>query len=197
MRIVIQRVARAAVRVENLTLRAGNRVLLSDASMAIQEGELAVLLGGSGTGKSLLLRLLAGILPEGDGVVHEGTAEVTKGFPGLVFQEGALFEELSALENLRFAADHGKGRDEKRLGELLERFQLDASLRLPHASGGQRRRVAVARTLASDPPVLLFDEPTAGLDPDVSAEVALNAGDYYQGWQNLRWKPALHGLKKN
>jgi ABC-type transporter Mla maintaining outer membrane lipid asymmetry ATPase subunit MlaF/ABC-type transporter Mla maintaining outer membrane lipid asymmetry permease subunit MlaE len=140
--------------------------------MNISPGEFSVLLGGSGVGKSLLLRLLAGIFPEDGAVSWSGNAEITAGQAGLVFQDGALFDDLSVMENLRFATDHGGRLTPSELNGLLDRLQIDPDLDLSRASGGQRRRVAVARTLASDPPVLLFDEPTAGLDMDSSCDVA-------------------------
>lgn len=172
----------------DLSLRAGDRVLLEHASFAIRPGDLALLIGPSGSGKSLLLQILAGVLDPRQGGIEvrgelrvgdvdllaTGPGSVSKRV-GMVFQDHALFDDLSAEDNLYFAIDHRqpRGADPRREAQaLLDDFGL---AQLPHVramSGGQRQRLAVARTLAQDPEIIIYDEPTTGLDVDNAERVA-------------------------
>jgi ABC-type multidrug transport system ATPase subunit/ABC-type transporter Mla maintaining outer membrane lipid asymmetry permease subunit MlaE len=172
-----------AVLVEDLRIAAGGRVLLEGAELRVEEGECVLLVGGSGTGKSLLLGLLAGLArPEG-GVEIRGRVEVLgedalrardAGIPGvgIVFQDFALFDDLDAEANVRFGADHAPGGAGGAPAELLREFHLPGDALPSRLSGGMRQRLAIARLLAANPRLVLYDEPTSGLDPAMKEAVA-------------------------
>ena len=163
-----------AIRIRDLTVRAGGRALLASASLEVAPGELVLLVGGSGSGKSILLRILAGLVSERTPGLSIAGEVRTTGRVGMVFQQGALFENLTAGGNVSFALDHKPSDatgDAPTAEDLLAEVRIPPSLPLPDASGGQRRRVAIARALANQPDVLLYDEPTAGLDPDLACHV--------------------------
>ncbi|HEX7052211.1 MAG TPA: ATP-binding cassette domain-containing protein [Longimicrobiales bacterium] len=165
----------------------GTLVVLAGVDLTVREGETLVLLGPSGTGKSVLLKHAIGLLePDaGDVIVddvsiaeasHEQLLAVRRRV-GYVFQNSALFDSMTVLENLWLALDDDRNlrtvescREEAT--ELLRKVNLDASAldKYPaELSGGMRKRVGVARAIASRPKYLLYDEPTTGLDP-VNAE---------------------------
>ncbi len=155
-----------AVRVSGLTkafTRDGDPVL-DDVSLDVAPGEFVCVLGASGCGKSTLLNLIAGLeMPT------SGTVEVPSGRPALMFQEPALFPWLSAGRNIELALRlRGVPRRERRAEaeRLLSLVRLDdaADKRVHQLSGGMRQRVALARSLAQESPVLLMDEPFAALD---------------------------------
>jgi ABC-type multidrug transport system ATPase subunit/ABC-type transporter Mla maintaining outer membrane lipid asymmetry permease subunit MlaE len=175
--------------VTGLTVRASGRILLKEAAFRVAEGEVLLVVGPSGAGKSVLLRILAGLIDRGSaGFEIEGEGRVAgaeilrprasrrlRGKAGIVFQEFALFDELTPRDNLAFAHDHARrvaGPKRETLDRLAEEFAIDPNLPLRHASRGQRQRIALARTLAFNPDVLLYDEPTSGLDPANSRRVA-------------------------
>ncbi len=165
----------------------GRLVVLAGVDLTVREGETLVLLGPSGTGKSVLIKHAIGLLEpdEGDVVVDgvsvpAATAEELKRVRrkvGYVFQNSALFDSMTVLENLWLALDDDRNlrtpwscREEA--VELLKRVNLEPSVvdKYPaELSGGMRKRVGVARAIASRPKYLLYDEPTTGLDP-VNAE---------------------------
>ncbi|MEZ6196454.1 MAG: ABC transporter permease [Planctomycetota bacterium] len=173
----------SAVEVRDLTLRAGGRLLLESASFTVAEGELVLLVGLSGSGKSLTLRLILDLLDRGDpafeiaGEVRlfgEPAARAARRRAGIVFQDFALFDEWSARENLAFGRDHGRAAPEGReedLDRLIEDFDLGTAGAVATLSGGMKQRCALARTLAFDPDLVVYDEPTSGLDPAMSAAV--------------------------
>jgi len=164
----------AAIEIGGLALSMGGRVLLDGADLVIRSGECVLLAGPSGSGKTVFLKTLAGILRAGEGgCATEGRIRVA-GRAGIVFQDAALFAGLSVEDNIRFALDHRPGgpRDPARIRALIAEFSLPGAARVHQLSGGQRGRTAVARTLAFDPPVLLYDEPTSGLDPALRDRVA-------------------------
>ncbi|MBN1417200.1 MAG: ABC transporter permease [Planctomycetes bacterium] len=165
----------AAIEVRGLTLAMGGRVLLDGADLLIRPGECVLLAGPSGSGKTVFLKTLAGILRSGEegGCMIRGRIRVA-GRAGIVFQDAALLAGLTVEGNLRFALDHRPdgARDAARIPSLIAEFGLPARARVHHLSGGQRGRTAVARTLAFDPPVILYDEPTSGLDPALRDRVA-------------------------
>ena len=176
---------RVGLYAENLTIILPNgRRLLDGASLKIEPGEFVLLIGPSGSGKTTLLRHIAGLVDSENGAIRI-SGDVTIGCEqndesddpsiGLVFQNLALFDELTAVDNVRFAIDHRLaatrgGRDEAQ--EILRELGVPIPGRLDRLSGGERQRVAVARTLAFQPLLLLFDEPTGGLDPILAKDVA-------------------------
>ncbi|MBN1773399.1 MAG: ATP-binding cassette domain-containing protein, partial [Deltaproteobacteria bacterium] len=175
------------LRLERFTVRAGDRVLLEDVSLEVRRGEVLLLVGGSGTGKTAFLRTVAGLAGDDPrGVRAEGTVRIDgveargpgrRGRIGVVFQNYALLDEHDGARNVDFAADHRRPplpRAERRArrDRLLAELQVPGRQPVARLSGGQRQRVAIARALAYDPPVLFFDEPTSGLDPAAAATVA-------------------------
>ena len=158
----------------------GPKQVLRGVDLEVAEGRSAVVIGGSGTGKSVLLKHVIGLLSpdrgrvEVDGtVIHElGYREIARFRRrfGMAFQEGALFDSMTVAENVAFPlVRRGLPRAEiaERVEECLGRVRLeDAGAKLPsELSGGMRRRVGFARAIAHRPRILLFDEPTTGLDP--------------------------------
>ena len=177
-------------RVRGLELRRGDRVLLSDVNLEAGPGELLALQGHSGSGKTTILRALAGLDRFETGTVEIGEARLEGGRQpdrstphklrrsvGLVFQFHCLFEHMSALRNVCLAPVHVFGESvvdaERRARGLFAELGVEARAdALPRElSGGEAQRVAIARALAVDPPVLLMDEPMASLDPKRRGEL--------------------------
>ncbi len=165
----------------NVSVRFGKTVIHRDISFAVHEREVVTLLGPSGTGKTVLLKLLIGLLTPTSGDVlvegsnlaqldREGLRQMRKEV-GMLFQGAALFDSLTVFENIAFPLREYGERDEARIGVVVEEKLGLVGLsgfaqRFPaQLSGGQRKRVGLARALASSPRVVLFDEPTTGLDP--------------------------------
>ena len=167
----------AILSIDGLTLATpAGKLLLDNASLTLGRTELALLVGPSGSGKSSIIKLLSGLLGEEDpwqvqGRLRHGNrvfdlAQERCDVGGLVFQNYALFDDLTAAENLGIALDHATGREEGVVGHTLELLpDIEPSQTIASSSGGQRQRVAIARTLLANRPLLLFDEPNSGLDP--------------------------------
>ncbi|MDM4017901.1 ABC transporter permease [Roseiconus lacunae] len=176
---------------EKLNVVAGDRCLLRDVDAVFPAAKITVIVGGSGAGKSVLLRLLAGLIPQnGDSIGWSGEIKLggkssgdkpaddsvtpVKPSVGIVFQQFALFDELTARENVQFAIDHrhriGSGKVQSgrkpswTAKQWLEHLGVPQRTSVTHLSGGQKQRLAIARTLAASPEVVLYDEPTSGLD---------------------------------
>lgn len=170
----------ARVEFRDVCLAFGDKVVLDGVSFRVQPGEMKVVLGQSGSGKSTILRLLLGLLKPNAGEIYingeevghlaEADLNLVRQQMSIVFQEGALFDSLSVYENIAYRPRELGWSDEKieahvqrvlafaRLGELADAFP--AAL-----SGGTRRLVAIARAMVDNPAIILFDEPTVGLDP--------------------------------
>jgi len=167
----------------NLHKSFGDLKVLDGVDLVVQEGETLALLGPSGTGKSVLIKHAIGLLEPDEGDVLVDGVSIATATPkqlrnvrreiGYVFQNAALFDSLTVAENLRLALeDETNMRDpaecRREAAELLRRVNLDESVldKYPaELSGGMRKRVGVARAIASRPKYLLWDEPTTGLDP--------------------------------
>ncbi len=174
---------------EHVTLQAGARRLLDDCSVEITGGKITVIVGGSGAGKSVLLRTLAGLNPPHGPVIWysgkidlgasqvvapEGTGSLARRV-GIVFQQFALFDELSPLANVQFAIDHRAGDRSAPVPtarQWLDELGVPCDTSVSGLSGGQKQRLAIARTLAANPEVILYDEPTSGLDAASGKKVA-------------------------
>ena len=164
---------------EKLERRVGDTQILDRIDLAVQKGEVVGLIGPSGSGKSSLLRCIAGLDPlTGGRVLVEGrTPTPGDGTIGMVFQQFNLWPHLTAQENvalaLRLVRKQGRAKAADRARAMLDRVGLlkFADRRPAQLSGGQQQRVAIARTLAMEPRLILFDEPTASLDPELTTEV--------------------------
>jgi phospholipid/cholesterol/gamma-HCH transport system ATP-binding protein len=165
---------------EDVRLGFGEGDVLRGLSFAVGQGETKVLIGESGSGKTLTLKLAAGLLRPQAGKVRVLGQDLERMREtdllefrrqiGFVFQEGALFDSLSVAENVAYRLSEDGVDDaeiEARVGEVLRFVEMeDAIDKMPaELSGGMRRRVSIARALVSKPPVVLYDSPTAGLDP--------------------------------
>jgi phospholipid/cholesterol/gamma-HCH transport system ATP-binding protein len=179
--------SRPKIAIRGLEKSFGPKVVLDGVDLDIAEGESMVIIGASGTGKSVLLKHIIGLLKpdagtvEVDGVAVAGLdnralTDFRRKF-GMAFQEGALFDSMSVAQNVAFPLQRltRKSKDEirERVEECLALVQLPGiGDRLPsQLSGGMRRRVGFARAIAQVPEILLFDEPTTGLDPVTTAQI--------------------------
>lgn len=178
---------RPVISVRNLRVGYGERVLLDDASFDVWRGEIVVILGGSGSGKSSLMKNIIGLYrPMAGDIVIDGRSLVTAGAEekarlqrqiGVMYQSGALFGSLTVLENVRFPLDQftdlalaDKNLTVRMLLQLVE--MGDAESLLPaELSGGMLKRAGIARAMALGSDILLLDEPSAGLDPITGANL--------------------------
>jgi phospholipid/cholesterol/gamma-HCH transport system ATP-binding protein len=180
------------IRLVNLHKRFGHLVVLRGVDLDIEAGKTIVVLGASGTGKSVMLKHIVGLLKPDQGEVwfedrridqlgRRALAEARLEM-GFLFQQGALFDSLTNLQNVAFPlTEHStlpKPEVERRAQRMLTMVGLpDVAAKMPsEVSGGQRKRVALARAIVMEPKVILYDEPTTGLDPirsDVISEVIL------------------------
>ena len=168
--------------VRDVTVRFGERTVLDRVSLNVADGEVVALLGPSGSGKSTLLRVIAGLLvPDGGSVWVDGidVSAVTahRRQIGMVFQDEQLFPHLTVAANVGFGLrmqGRPKGEIASRVAELLDLVGLPslADRHVTKLSGGEAKRVALARSLAPQPRVLLLDEPLTGLDRDLHDRLA-------------------------
>ena len=175
-----------AIEFRNVTMIYDGRKVLNDLSFKVMKGETKIILGGSGCGKSTTIKLVLGLVKPDDGQILVDGEDITNYSEadmmrvrkkiGMIFQEGALFDSLSVYENVAFKLhEQGVPEDEveAEVRRMLRFVNLEAAIdKMPsELSGGMRRRVGIARALVGDPKVVLFDEPTAGLDPPTARTI--------------------------
>jgi len=178
--------AEPKIKVRGLCKRFGDKVVLDGIDLDVMAGTSVVVIGGSGSGKSVLLKCILGLIePDAGTIAIDGevlkpgkAAEQARSRIGMLFQAGALFDSLTVWENVAFGliaqhkATRAAARD--RAGEILRQVGLDPSvgdLSPAELSGGMQKRVGLARAIAAQPDILFFDEPTTGLDPIMGAVI--------------------------
>ena len=177
--------ANTKIKLTNLHKAFGRKIVLDGIDLEIKEGESLVVIGGSGTGKSVLIKCIQGILPPDKGSilvddqevvgVSEKEKELLHSKMGMLFQGGALFDSLSVWENVAFGLIENQKMDRKAAKmeaiRVLRQVGLApdvADLSPSELSGGMQKRVGLARAIATRPEIIFFDEPTTGLDPIMS-----------------------------
>lgn len=175
-----------AIEFRDVYLSFDERTILNGISFIVRRGETKLFLGRSGGGKSTIIKLILGLLKPDSGQIFIDGEEITayseqeimpvRKKIGMVFQEGALFDSLSVYENVAYRLRE-QGVDEEEIEQEVRRMLQfvaleDAIDKMPvELSGGMRRRVGIARALIGDPQIVLFDEPTAGLDPPTARTI--------------------------
>ena len=186
---------KAKISVKNLHKSFGHKVVLDGVNIDIAEGESLVVIGGSGTGKSVLIKCIQGIITPDEGSikingkesvgVNKKEAEELYSKMGMLFQGGALFDSLTVWENVAFGLIENKKMSRKQAKQeaikYLRQVGLSedvADLSPSELSGGMQKRVGLARAIATNPEIIFFDEPTTGLDPimaDVINDLIINS----------------------
>jgi phospholipid/cholesterol/gamma-HCH transport system ATP-binding protein len=175
------------IEIRGLHKRIGQQHILRGLDLTIYHGESIAIIGGSGTGKSVTLKLIMGLIPATSGSIKVDGQEITdlserqlgphRRKIGMLFQDGALFDSLTVEENVAFPLHEAGEKDAAKIAasvhEALDDVGLaDSKEKLPSAlSGGMRKRAALARALVTKPRCILYDEPTAGLDPIISDSI--------------------------
>lgn len=182
------------IRVEDLKIKFGSLEVLKGISLELYKGENLVVLGKSGTGKSVLIKCIIRLLHSDQGSINVLGEEVNtmkskeldelRKQVGFLFQSGALYDSMTVRQNLEFPLrrikkDLTEKEIEDKVKEVLENVGLpDAMNKMPsELSGGMRKRISLARTIIVDPSIILYDEPTTGLDPVTSHEISLLIND--------------------
>ncbi len=183
-------ISTAKVELRGVKKRFGPKVVLDGVDLVIEPGQSLVVIGGSGTGKSVMIKCVLGILRPDAGEIFVDGKDVTKMGGrardtvlrkfGMLFQGAALFDSLSVWENVAFGLIQGRGMRRKKARDIaiekLAKVGLGpevAKLSPAELSGGMQKRVGLARAIAADPEIIFFDEPTTGLDP-IMADVINN-----------------------
>lgn len=177
------------IEINNLKKSFGTQEVLKDISLKLFNGENLVVLGKSGTGKSVLIKCIVGLLNSNEGTINVFGKSVTslnrkdlgelRKKIGFLFQSGALYDSMTVKQNLEFPLRRirknlNEKEIEEKIMEVLENVGLaDALNKMPsQLSGGMRKRISLARTIVVDPMIMLYDEPTTGLDPITSDEIS-------------------------
>ena len=185
---------KTAIEIEDLKISFGTLDVLKGISLKLYQNENLVVLGKSGTGKSVLIKCIVRLLKPDSGSIKVGDVDTTtlasvelnevRKKIGFLFQSGALYDSMTVRENLEFPLkrinkDLSKKEINEKVEEALENVGLlDAIDKMPsELSGGMRKRISLARTIIVDPEIMLYDEPTTGLDPVTSDEISLLIND--------------------
>ncbi len=176
------------IRIENLTKRYGGRTILRGACLGAEAGGFVLLRGESGCGKSTLLRVIAGLEEDYEGSVYLCGKEADDLPPNrrgvsVVFQQAAIFSHMNVRQNIAFGVSRKDKAAQERVENLLDALEVRAlqAKRPAQLSGGEAKRVAVARALAVDCPVYLFDEALTNLDPALKRRVFTVITEYTRG----------------
>ena len=174
------------LKIEKLHKSFGEKVILNDLNINITRNTSQVIIGGSGTGKSVLIKCILGLVQQDQGIISYDNTPLNRDTRkeinfydkiGMLFQGAALFDSLTVWENITFAIKSKSKSDLKEIAiDKIHKVGLDSSvinLYPSELSGGMQKRVALARAIAKDPQLLFFDEPTTGLDP-IMADVINN-----------------------
>lgn len=175
-----------AIEFRNVRLSFDDQTVLDGISFTVRRGETKIVLGGSGSGKSTIINLILGLIKPDSGQILVDGEDITpfdepammrvRKKIGMIFQEGALFDSLPVYDNVAYRL-HEQGADEEEVEHEVRRMLRfvnleDAIDKMPiELSGGMRRRVGIARALVGSPSIVLFDEPTAGLDPPTARTI--------------------------
>lgn len=178
------------IRIKNLCKKFGDQVVLDNFNMELYEGENLVLMGKSGSGKSVMIKCMVGLMEPDSGEIevlgkniqelHQQEMDTLRAEIGFLFQGSALYDSMTVQENLEFPLRHHKKKfsginTDALVQEALENVHLEKTKELMPAelSGGMQRRIALARALILKPKIILYDEPTTGLDPITAKEIIL------------------------
>jgi len=182
------------IEINNLRKGFGTQEVLKDVSLQLFDGENLAILGKSGSGKSVLIKCIVRLLDSDSGTINifgddvngldtEGLGELRKKI-GFLFQSGALYDSMTVRQNLEFPLlrikrNLSKKETLEKVEEVLENVGLSDSIdKMPsQLSGGMRKRISLARTIVVDPMIILYDEPTTGLDPATSDEISMLIND--------------------
>ncbi|HLF51844.1 ABC transporter ATP-binding protein [Flavobacterium sp.] len=184
----------AVINIEDLQIKFGSLEVLKGISLQLYKGENLVVLGKSGTGKSVLIKCIIRLLQSDQGQINVLGEEVNslkskeldemRKQVGFLFQSGALYDSMTVRQNLEFPLrrikkDLSEKEIEDKVKEVLENVGLpDSMYKMPsELSGGMKKRISLARTIIVDPSIILYDEPTTGLDPVTSHEISLLIND--------------------
>lgn len=176
------------IRIENLCKSFGEKTVLDNISLSLHKGENLVVFGRSGSGKSVLLKCIIGLLKPDRGTIHVKNKEITnlklkhlnkiRKEMGFLFQGAALYDSMTVRENLGFTLKrHSNISDEETEKKILNTLELvslkEAIDKMPsELSGGMKKRIGLARSIITDPEIMFYDEPTTGLDPISSKDIS-------------------------